>query len=411
MTRVTRSSITRDNSPEVDTSNVSALVNDNTAFAFDLYEAMNGSEGNLFFSPYSISLALAMTYAGARGDTERQMADTLHFNLAQDRLHSAFNALELSLTDQTMDDDVEDSDGFLLNVANSVWPQEGYGFLPEYLDTLALNYGEEARPLDFRGDPNAATDRINDWVAEETEDRIKDLIPPDAIDEFTRLVLANAIYFKAAWDSAFDERATANRLFYLLDGSERDASMMRQQSNFRYAAANGYQAVELPYKGGKMAMTILLPDTGRFREFEDSLSGDSAQTILDGLDYELVRLTMPKFGTESDFSLSNTLKDMGMPDAFDNQSANFSGMDGRLCQTGGDICLLISDILHKAFISVDEAGTEAAAAATVIIGATREVEPGPEPIDLVVDRPFLFIIRHQETGAILFLGRLLDPLS
>ena len=137
----------------MDTSNVSALVNDNTAFAFDLYEAMNGSEGNLFFSPYSISLALAMTYAGARGDTERQMADTLHFNLAQDRLHSAFNALELSLTDQTMDDDVEDSDGFLLNVASSVWAQDGYGFLPDYLNTLALNYGEEMRPVDFRARP------------------------------------------------------------------------------------------------------------------------------------------------------------------------------------------------------------------------------------------------------------------
>ena len=409
VTRVTRSSITRDNSPEVDTSNVSALVNDNTAFAFDLYEALNGSGGNLFFSPYSISLALAMTYAGARVDTERQMADTLHFNLAQDRLHSAFNALDLTLTDQTMDDDVEDSDGFLLNVANSVWTQEGYGFLPEYLDTLALNYGEEARPLDFRGDPNAATDRINDWVAEETEDRIKNLIPPDAIDEFTRLVLANAIYFKAAWDSTFDERATSNLPFYLLDVSERDVPMMRQQSNFRYAAANGYQAVELPYKGGQMAMTILLPDTGTFSEFEESLSGDSVEAILDNLDDKLVRLTMPKFEMESEFSLMDALSAMGMPDAFDQQSADFSGMDGRLCRARGDTCLLISDVLHKAFISVDEAGTEAAAATSVIVAETQSVVVEPDPIELVVDRPFLFIIRHKATGAILFLGRVLNP--
>ena len=406
MTRVTRSSITRDNSPEVDASNVSALVNDNIAFAFDLYQAVNDSDGNLFFSPYSISLALAMAYAGVRGDTERQMADTLHFDFDQDRLHPAFNALYLSLTDQTLD---EDSDEFLLNVANSVWAQEGYGFLPEYLDTLALNYGEEVRPVDFRGDPEAASGRINDWVANETEQRIKDLIPPDAIDEFTRLVLANAIYFKAAWDSAFDERATANRLFYLLDGSERDAPMMRQQSNFRYAAANGYQAVELPYKGGKMAMTILLPDEGKFSEFGESLSGDSVEAFLDGLSDKLVRLTMPKFEMESEFSLTDTLSAMGMPDAFDQQSADFSGMDGRLCRARGDICLLISDVLHKAFISVDEAGTEAAAATAVVVAGTKAIEVDPEPIELIVDRPFLFIIRHLDTDTIMFLGRVLDP--
>ena len=409
MTRVTRSAITRDNSPEVDASNVSALVNDNTAFAFDLYKAMNDSEGNLFFSPYSISLALAMAYAGARGDTERQMADTLHFNLAQDRLHSAFNALDLSLTDQTMDDEVDDSDGFLLNVANSVWTQEGYDFLPEYLDTLALYYGGGARSLDFRRNPKAASDHINDWVAEETEDLIKNLIPPDAIDEFTRLVLANAIYFKAAWDTAFDERATTNQPFHKLDGSERDVPMMRQQSNFLYTAGDDYHAVDLPYTGGKMAMTILLPDDGKFSEFEESLSGESVKAILDRLDDELVRLTMPKFETESDFSLSRTLKDMGMPDAFDDESANFSGMDGRLCRAKGDICLLISDVLHKAFISVDEAGTEAAAATTVIVAGTKAIEVDPEPIELIVDRPFLFIIRHLETDTIMFLGRVLNP--
>ena len=315
VTRVTRSSITRDNSPEVDASNVSALVRGNTAFAFDLYQAVNDSDGNLFFSPYSISLALAMAYAGARGDTERQMADTLHFDFDQDRLHPAFNALDLSLTDQTLD---EDSDEFLLNVANSVWAQEGYGFLPEYLDTLALNYGEEVRPVDFRGDPEAASGRINDWVANETEQRIKDLIPPDAIDEFTRLVLANAIYFKAAWDSAFDERSTSNLPFYLLDGSERDVPMMRQQSNFRYAAANGYQAVELPYKGGKMAMTILLPDEGKFSEFgENPFPAIRWKPFWMVSSDKLVRLTMPKFEMESEFSLTDTLSAMGMPDAFD----------------------------------------------------------------------------------------------
>ena len=378
----------------------------NTAFAFDLYRAVNDSDDNIFFSPYSISLALAKAYAGARGDTERQIAETLHFDLPQDQLHSAFNVLDLSLVSETWDDE---DDGFVLNVASSVWAQEGYGFLPDYLDTLVLNYGGEVRPADFRRDAEDARGRINDWVADETEDRIRGLIPSGGIDEFTRLVLANAIYFRAAWRSAFDERATTDRPFYLLDGSERKAPMMRQQSNLRYAASDSYQAVELPYKGVEMAMTILLPDSGRFSEFEESLSGDSVGAILDGLDYELVRLTMPRFETDSAFSLSDTLEAMGMPDTFNDEAANFSGMDGRLCKKKGDICLLISDVLHKAFISVNEAGTEAAAATAVTVGVTQAEEVKLEPIDLVLDRPFLFIIRHQATGAVLFVGRVLDP--
>lgn len=184
--------------------------------------------------------------------------------------------------------------------------------------------------------------------------------------------------------------------------------MMRQQDDLRYASGEGYQAVELPYKGGGASMTILLPDSGRFREFEDSLSGDSLQDILEDLDSRLVILTMPRFEMESSFSLSDTLKAMGMPDAFDAAAANFSGMDGRACQTGGETCLLISDVLHKAFVSVDEAGTEAAAATAVIIGVTSVGEE-PEPVELVIDRPFIFLIRDHTTGAILFLGRVVEP--
>ncbi len=404
--RVSRSSITRDESPKADTSKVAALVGGNTAFALDLYQAIQGSDGNLFISPYSISLALAMAYAGSRGDTQRQMAETLHFDLPQGQLHSAFNALDLSLTGQSGE---EDEGEFRLSIANSVWGQEGYGFLPEYLDTLALNYGDEVRPLDFRRNPEGARDRINDWVAGETQDRIKDLIVPGAITPLTRLVLANAIYFKAGWQDSFDENATRDRPFHLLDGDQRDVPMMRQQKQLRYARGDGYQAVELPYEGGEVAMAILLPDSGRFSEFEGSISGESLEAIVDGLDYELVRLTMPKFEMESAFSLSETLAAMGMPDPFDDQAANFSAMDGRSCQARGDICLVISDLLHKAFVSVDEAGTEAAAATAVVVGVTRAEPVEPEPIELVVDRPFLFIIRHLDTGAILFVGRVLSP--
>ena len=404
--RVSRSFKERNAAPDVSEADLQALAGGNNAFAFDLYGALAGAEGNLFFSPHSISTALAMAYAGARGETERQMAETLRFNLPQDRLHPAFNALDLSLGPKEAP---EDGSGFRLNVANSVWGQEKHGFLPDFLDTLAVNYGDEVRPVDFRSDPEEARILINDWVSEATEERIRNLIPQDAIDRYTRMVLANAIYFKAAWRRAFDEHATAPRPFYRLDGSELEVPMMQQQSNLRYVRGEGYQAVELPYEGGDVVMTILLPDSGRFEEIQDALNGRSVQAVHDSLDWELVRLTMPKFHLESTFSLSDTLMAMGMPDAFDGEAANFSGMDGLSCRAKGDICLLISDVLHKAFVSVDEAGTEAAAATAVITGVTKAVFVEPEPIELVVDRPFIFLIRHRGTGTILFLGRVLEP--
>ncbi len=398
--RVSESSAERETSPAVSDDDLKALIDGNTDFAFDLYRSVADGDSNLFFSPHSISTALAMAYAGARVETERQMSETLRFDLPHDGLHAAFNALDLSLVSGEPGDD---PDAFRLNIANSVWGQQDYGFLPEFLDSLAVNYGDGVRPVDFQGNPDGSRMRINDWVAEATEERITDLIPQDAIDRYTRMVLANAIYFKAAWQHTFDEAGTTSRTFHLLDGSESEVPMMRQQARLRYANGDGYQAVELPYEGGNVAMTILLPDAGKFHQFEESLSGDAVDDILKQLENEQVRLTMPKFEVESAFSLAETLAAMGMPDAFDDTAANFSGMDGRVCRARGDICLLISDVLHKAFVSVDEAGTEAAAATAVIIGVTRAV--GKEPVRLVVDRPFHFVIRQQATGAILFAGR------
>ena len=404
--RVSRSSLERETAPDVSEGDLETLVEGNNMFAFDLYHSLADAEGNLFFSPHSISTALAMAYAGARGDTERQMAETLRFDLAQDRLHAAFNALDLSLVSQ---DPAGEEEDFRLSVANSVWGQENYGFLPEFLDTLAVNYGDEVRPVDFQSDPEGARAQINDWVSDATEERIMNLVPRDAIDQYTGMVLANAIYFKAAWLHTFDERATTDLPFHLLGGSEREMPMMRQQENLRHAQGDGYQAVELPYEGGNVAMTILLPDSGRFREFEESLTGESVAWVLDGMDYTSVRLTMPRFETESTLNLSDKLMAMGIPDAFDDQAANFSGMDGQICRSRGDICLLISDVLHKAFVSVDEAGTEAAAATAVIVGVTRAVIAEPEPIEMVVDRPFVFLIRDRTTGTLLFVGRMLEP--
>ena len=381
------------------------LVRGNAAFAFDLYRALAQGEGNLFYSPHSVSLALAMTYAGAGGETERQMEDTLRFLLPQDKLHPAFNALDLNLASRGEGATGQDDSGFQLNIANAVWGQEGHEFITDFLDVLAEQYGSEVRRADFRRAPEEARVRINGWVADETEDRINDLIPPGAIEPTTRLVLANAIYFNAAWQLPFDERATAPRPFHPLGGGEVEAPMMRREGRFGYTRGNGHQAVDLLYDGGEMSMTILLPDEGRFRAFEGSLDASTVGAVLEALETQRVRLTMPKFQVKASFGLADVLKGMGMPNAFDGSSADFSGMDGTSCLAGDDECLLITDVVHQAFVSVDEAGTEAAAVTAAIVGITRAAE---EPVTLTIDRPFIFLVRDQATDAVLFVGRVAD---
>jgi serpin B len=380
------------------------LVEGNSAFAFALYRflAEQQGDGNLFYSPYSISLALAMTYAGARGETEEQMADALHFTLPQDDLHPAFNALDQELAQRGEGaegkDQADNPEGFRLNIANTIWGQKDYQFLDAFLDTLATNYGAGLRVLDFAGAPEASRVTINDWVSEETEGKIENLIPQGAIDPLTRLVLTNAIYFNAAWANPFQEEATQDGTFNLLDGSEVTVPMMRQTESFGYAKGEHYQAVELPYDGHELSMVILLPELGAFEAFEDSLDAEQVQATVETLEREQVALTMPKFEFDSDFSLKNTLAAMGMPAAFSG-GADFSGMTG-----GKD--LFISDVLHKAFVSVDEEGTEAAAATAVVMKLSAVAE---EPVPVTVDHPFMFLIRDIETGAILFVGRVADP--
>ena len=401
--------------PAATDDDLAELVDGNSAFAFDLYRTLAEEDGNLFYSPYSISLALAMTYGGARGETERQMADTVHFLLPQDRMHPAFNALDIELASRgggtvgsgggTVG---KGDEGFTLNIANAVWGQKDYEFLEPFLDVLAENYGAGVRPVDFVGSPEESRVRINDWVSEQTEDRIKDLIPEDAIDQSTRMVLSNAIYFNASWVYMFDDRFTGPRPFHLLNGGEVEAPMMTMAEAERlgYANGEGYLAVELPYRGRDMSMTILLPDAGTFREFEESLDAELVAGILGDIEREYIELTMPKFEFESEFSLRDTLKAMGMLDAFDDKTADFSGMDGRSCLAGDGPCLLISDAFHKAFVSVDEEGTEAAAATSVV---ARLLSGRPEPKKVMVDRPFIFLIRDRTTDAILFVGRVENP--
>jgi len=385
-------------SPEVNESDFTMLVEENSAFAFDLYQLLRQDTNNVFFSPYSISQALAMTYSGARGETEKQMSDTLHFVLSQDRLHLAFNGLDIELSKRGEGAQGKDEEGFRLNIVNAIWGQEDYRFLSEFLDVLAENYGAGLRALDFVNAPEESRITINDWVSEQTEGRIEDLIPEGAIDALTRLVLTNAIYFNAAWQFPFNEDATTDGPFYLLDGGEVIVPMMTQTESFGYTRGDDYQAVELPYDGQELSMIILLPSDGQFENFESSMVYQRVTEIISSLAGQQVNLTIPKFEFESEFSLKKALTTMGMPVAF-SADADFSGMTGNRD-------LAIDDILHKAFVSVDEAGTEAAAATAVIM--TLTAVPAP-PVVVTVDRPFIFLIRDIETGTILFIGRVVNP--
>jgi len=395
---VLKSDKERITSPDVNPSEQALLVEGNSAFAFELYQALKGEEGNLFYSPYSISLALAMTYAGARNETAEQMADTFQFMLEQDRLHPAFNWLDAELARRGEGAEGKDGEGFRLNIVNAIWGQKDYEFLPDFLDVLAENYGAGLRILDFITETEASRLAINQWVSDQTEGRIKDLIPQGAIDALTRLVLTNAIYFNAAWENPFNEDMTADGPFYLLDGGQVSVPRMKQTEAFGYTEGEGYQAVELLYDGCELSMVILLPEADKFEAFEEGLQAQQVDAIINDLQNTLVTLTMPRFEFDSEFSLKDTLAEMGMPIAFSG-GADFSGMTGNRE-------LFISDVVHKAFVAVDEAGTEAAAATAVIMPGSAAPEP---PVEVTIDRSFIFLIRDIETGAILFVGRVLNP--
>ena len=395
---VVRSEMARKTSLSPSDVKLDDLVRGNSAFAFDLFGALREKDGNLFYSPHSISIALAMIYAGANEETARQMEEVLRFQLASDQLHPAFNVLDLELSSRGETSSGQDGDGFRLNVANAIWGQKEYAFLPRFLDTLAENYGAGLRVVDFIQDPEASRQSINDWVAERTEDRIQDLIPEGLIDHLTRLVLSNAIYFKAAWRLPFDEGLTSTGTFHLLSGDCVDVPMMRQTETFGFARDETarVQAVELPYAGEEASMLLFLPDVGTYDPFERSLSAELVSEFSKQLMPVRIRLSVPSFEIESEFRLADTLKGMGMADAFDPASADFSGIDGTKD-------LYLSAVVHKAFVKVDERGTEAGAATGGTIGVTSL------PPAFTADRPFIFLIRDNATDAILFVGRVMDP--
>ena len=382
--------------PTTTDAELAALVDGNSAFAFDLYQALRARDGNLFYSPHSISLALGMVYAGARGQTASQMAETLHLPPG-DRLHPAFNALARELAARTGRDQE-----FRLSIVNAVWGQEGHEFRQAFLDLLAESYGAGVGRTDFRGAPEEARGTINKWIAENTENRIKELLPSDVITPLTRMVLTNAIYFKSAWSFPFNQADTRDRPFHLLDGRIVDVPMMAMDEELLYGEGAGYQAVDLPYVGNELSMTIVLPELGRFEEFEDSLDAAFIDRLMASFEGRQVELDLPRFEFESQFRLADVLRTMGMSDAFDIVASDFSGMDGRSCLAGDPECLYLLDVIHKSFVSVDEAGTEAAAATAAVM--VQESAPPPR-VAMTVDRPFIFLIRDRATEAILFVGR------
>ncbi len=377
---------------------VAQLVAGNNTFAFNLYRELTQAPGNLFYSPHSISSALAMTYAGARGATAEQMAQALQFQLTPDRLHPAFNSLDAELAKRGQGAQGKDGKGFRLRNVNALWGQNGYKFLPEYLDALAQNYGAGMRLVDYSRSEEARQ-TINGWVNEQTENRVKDLIPKRALDAATRLVLTNAIYFNAAWQYPFKAEQTRDGTFNLLDGGKATVPMMNETETLGYAKGDGYEAVQLPYDKRELSMVIVVPPAGQFGAFEKSLDAKRVDSIVKSVSYKRVALSMPKYKFEASFMLADALTKLGMRDAFVFGPADFSGMDGTRN-------LYIGQVVHKAFVAVDEAGTEAAAATAVIMPAGAMAE---SPVVVTIDRPFVFLIRDDATGAILFVGRVLNP--
>jgi serpin B len=384
--------------------------------AVDLYRQLATGDENLCISPYSIDSALAMTYAGADGETRSEMARVLHFPNGGD-VPGSFSALQQSLEEMNAKTTkvVEDSKKFgspsepiTLNIANRLFAQKGYQFREAYLSLVKQNFGGAFEPLDFIANPAAATQRINKWVAEQTRDKIRDLIPADALNKLTRLVLANALYLKAPWASEFSQNATQREPFFVR-GAPVDVPMMRKtDKNFGYARREGFTVVGLPYVGNDLQFVVLLPDDIKgLGQLESKLNAD----VLTGcakIEKRDVDLRLPKFKLEPPtITLAKQFEALGMKTAFDQPkgSANFD----KIAPRTPDDYLYISQIFHKTFIAVDEKGTEAAAATAVAMLAGSAFRPAPPPTEVKVDRQFVYAIQHVPSGVCLFLGRVTDP--
>lgn len=372
------------------------LVKENTAFAVELYQKLSPQEGNLFFSPYSLSVALAMTYGGARGETEAQMARTLHLSLLSQISTPAFAEIDASLAELQKDGNVT------LGLANAIWPSNDFKMLDTYSALLKTSYGATVTPVDYKKTEEART-TINRWVESKTQNKIKNLIRPNDLSLYTRLVLVNAIYFKGNWVQAFDPAKTHPEDFHVSPNVTVIAPMMELKSEFAYAESDTLQALELPYQGDALSMLILLPKPSvPISTVEAQISAEKLAEWKAALARKQVNVLLPKFSmTWGTIKLNDTLKTMGMIDAFELSKANFSGM------SGNSRGLAVGAVLHKAFVEVNEEGTEAAAATAVTMIKASAME-APASV-FKADRPFLFLIQDKRTGTLLFMGRVTNP--
>jgi serpin B len=372
------------------------VVEGNNRFAVELYAKLREQKGNLFFSPYSVSAALAMTYAGARGETEAQMAKVLHFPSQkagdQEQFHSAFGAIIKDLNARG------EKGKYELIVANALWGQKGYGFLAEFLELVKSNYGGRLNEVDFVQATEDARQTINAWVEKETKDKIKNLIGKGVLTSLTRLVLTNAIYFKGNWASQFKKENTKDAEFTLLSGEKVDTPMMNQTEQFGYMETEDFQGLEMPYVNNELSMIIFLPKrTDGLAEFEKKFTTENLSQWLARIHKREVIVSVPKFKMASQFDLADVLKQMGMTDAFVPVMADFSAINGKRD-------LFFSAVIHKAFVDVNEQGTEAAAATAVVVKTIAI-----RPLVFRADHPFLFLIRDNKSGGILFIGRRMNP--
>lgn len=376
----------------------SPIVFGNTEFAIDIYQHLRTRKGNLFFSPYSISTALAMTYGGAAGDTQEEMAQALRFPQKSDSVHAGF----ADLVDRMQNSRTQRA--YELHIANALWAQKEYAFNPQYFQLVEDRYDAALKDIDFRS-PTEAIATINRWVEGQTKQRIKDLLQPDAVDSDTKLVLTNAIYFKAAWAEAFDKQQTKDENFFAAPQDKVMVPMMHLTESMRYVDEDSFQLLEVPYANNELSMLIVLPkELGGLETVEKSLSAPALEASIQKLEKYEVELSMPKFSTTSEFKLKEALVSMGMRLPFDRDRADFSAM------TNDPQGLCIGEVVHKAFVDVNEDGTEAAAATAVIMAPGAGAAPRNVKKAVVrADHPFIFLIRENETGSLLFMGRVVNP--
>jgi serpin B len=371
-------------------------VTADAGFGLRLYHELVKGGGNLIYSPYSISTALSMTYAGARGSSATQLAAALGVGSDPTAWHRGRNDLDAALTRSAT---LEPSEFTPLTIdpTNAIFGQDGFPFEPSYLELLARAYGAGLEALDFATDPEAARLAINAWVAVRTQGRIPELLAPGKVSGSTRFVLVNAIYFKGSWAAPFDKAQTKSARFHRLDGSTVATPLMHGSIDGTYVRAKDWQAVEIPYIGA--SMTVILPDAGKFAAVERGLDGGILDTLTAHPRFTRVHLALPRWSSSTAAELNPALERLGVRDLFDAGKADLTGI--------ADAGLFVSFVVHQANIDVDEAGTEAAAA-TAVGGDTSGGGPEGE-VTVTVDRPFIFLIRDGLSGEILFAGRVLDP--